>query len=281
MKIQITLTVSEAKVLIAKAVVARDDVKQALTKGRVLLKGGTTVSAIAEEIIGTKLRIGGRVTPRGTMNTLKKYDQFHCIVIENGESEGIDKNIDEVVGTFGRDDVIITSGNALDIHGEAAMMAAAPLGHRAGMAVSGFMSQGSKVIIAIGLEKLIPGTIREAIQSSGRVTIDRSFGSAVGLIPLIGEVVTEIDAITGLAEVKATVISAGGIRGAEGATTLVVEGSDTEVEKIYDIVAGIKGAVESGTPESLVECERGCPQCKRHLACVYKLGLIENQKREN
>jgi hypothetical protein len=272
MKLQITLTVPEAKRVIAKSIVHRDDVKHAFRNGKILLKGGTTISAISEELVGQKLRIGGRISPRGTMNALKKHNQHHSVLIENGSFTGIDNTIGKVTGSLGKEDVIIVSANAFDVHGNAAIMAAAPLGHNAGKAMAGFSSQGSKVIIAVGLEKLIPGTIQDAIQSSGRVTINKSMGAAVGLIPLVGEIVTEKEALEGLADVLVTVISAGGIYGAEGSTTLVIEGIDSEAERILDIVMGIKGTETSGTPESLVECEGGCPQCARHLACIYKNG---------
>ncbi len=263
----------EAKRIIAKAISMREDVKNSLKNGKVLLKGGTTVSAISEELVGQKLRIGGRISPRGTMNTLKKYDQSHSLLLENGTFRGIDKDILSVTGELGRNDIIIVSANALDTDGNTAMMAAAPLGHNAGQAISGFSSQGAKVIVAVGLEKLIPGTIRDAVQACGRTSIDKSMGAAIGLIPVIGEVITEKESLEQLGNVRVTVIGAGGIHGAEGSTTMVIEGSEPEVENILKIVLAIKGSDTSGTPESLVECEGGSPQCARHLACIYRRGM--------
>jgi hypothetical protein len=272
LKAQITLTVSEAKRIIAKSISTRKDIKTALQRGKILLKGGTTVSAVSEELVGQKLRIGGRISPRGTMNTLKKYEQHHTILLENGTFTGIDSTILKVTAQLGKDDVIVIGANALDIHGNAAMMAAAPLGHNAGQAISGFSSQGTKVIIAVGLEKLIPGTIQEATQACGRISIDKSMGAAIGLIPVVGEVVTEKEALETLAHVKATVVGAGGIQGAEGSTTIVIDGPESEVEKALKTVLEIKGSEISGTPESLIECEGDTPQCARHLACIYKQG---------
>ncbi len=276
MMIQITLTVPEAKRLIAKAIVRRIDVKKAMKSARVLLKGGTTISAVAEELIGIKLRIGGRVSPQGTMNALKRQDHPHCVLIDGDEITEIDKSITKVTGKLGADDLIIVSANAIDIHGNAAMMAAAPLGHYPGKALAGFSSQGSKVIVAVGLEKLIPGTIRDAILSSGRMRVDKSMGAAIGLIQLTGEIFTEKEAIESLADVKATVIGAGGIQGAEGSTTFVIEGDETEIDTVFDVVRDIKGASTSGTEESMEECEGGCPQCARHRACIYKPEHMKN-----
>lgn len=275
MKVQVTLTVSEGKSIIARGIAARPDVKDALEQGKLLLKGGTTVSAIAEEILGKSLRIGGRVTPKGTKNARKKYDQSHCVLVENGVVRDADKDIEDITANMGRDDMIVTSANAFDSDGYAAMMAAAPLGYYPGRAMGGFSSQGCKVIIAVGLEKMIPGTIRQAILASGRESIDMSLGSAVGLIPLVGEIFTELEAISTLAEVSPTVIGSGGILGAEGATTLVISGRESQVKTIMDTIISVKGSKVSGTSESLDECVRGCRQCRNHLACMYKLGLLD------
>lgn len=275
MKIQVTLTVAEAKRIIAKGIAARTDVKYALKEGQILLKGGTTVSAVAQELVGKDLRIGGRITTKGTKNALKKYDQPHCILITKGSPEDADKEIEDITANLSKDDIIITSANAFDSEGYAAMMAAAPLGYHPGRAMGGFSSQGCKVIIPVGFEKMIPGSIREAILASGRESVDLAMGSAVGLIPLVGELFTEVDAIYTLGNVGCTVIAMGGIMGAEGATTMVLDGPEKELRAILDLIVTIKGTETSGTPESLEECVRGCPQCRNHLACMYKLGLLD------
>lgn len=276
MLIQITLTVPEGKRIIAKAISRRADVKEALENARVLLKGGTTISAVAEELIGMKLRIGGRISPQGTMNALKRHDHPHCVLVDGDDITDVDKSIPKVTGRLDANDIIIVSANAIDGDGNAAMMAAAPLGHYPGKAMAGFSSQGSKVIIAAGLEKLIPGTIREAILASGRMRVERSMGAAIGLIPLVGEIVTEKEAIESLGSVEATVIGAGGIHGAEGSTTIVIEGDESEVEKVFEMIMKVKGTSTSGTDESMRECEGGCPQCARHRACIYKPEHMKN-----
>jgi len=109
------------------------------------------------------------------------------------------------------------------------------------------------VIIPIGLEKLIPGTVRDASITAGRKDADVSYGMAVGLIPLYGRVITEKDALEILANIKCTVIGKGGIMGAEGSTIMVVEGLDKEVEKILKAVKEARGANISGQKESLEE----------------------------
>ncbi len=76
MNIQFCLTVAEGKRLIAEGIIRLPEIIKALDSGKVLLKGGTTVSAIAERLIGKKLRISGRISPFGTKKLaeqLKKH----------------------------------------------------------------------------------------------------------------------------------------------------------------------------------------------------------------
>ena len=270
MKAQIVLTVNESKKIIAKAICSLPEVKNALARKKILLKGGTTVSAIAEELVGIPLRICGRISKRGTVSSqiiLVKHP--HSILVEKGKTKNIDDNIVEVVKNLGRGDIIIISGNALDSQKNVGIMAGSVSGGNAGMAVSGMFSEGAEVIIPIGLEKLIPGTIRDASIIAGRKDVDVSYGMAVGLIPLYGKVVTEKDAVETLAKLNCTVIGKGGILGAEGSTVMVVEGLDKEVKKILKVIKEVKGADISGQRESLEECKKGSPSCRSHSACIY------------
>ena len=66
------------------------------------------------------------------------------------------------------------------------------------------------------------------------------------------------------------VIGMGGIFGAEGSTTMVIEGRREEVEKAFEIASAIKGMGVSGEKESLPECEPENERCKLHRACIYK-----------
>lgn len=276
MKAQITLTVPEGKEIIAEAILVLPEVKKALKKGHVLLKGGTTISALSEKLVGKSLWICGRITPKGTKEGIapagssKVTSATHCLLFTNGKAEDVDSVIiTEKALRLKKDDVFIISPNAFDAYGWAAMMAGFPFGGPVGGAVTGLGAQGVITIIAAGQEKFIPGTIMEAVKAAGKTAIDISFGLPVGLIPFTGKIISEKEAIEILSEVKATIIGKGGILGAEGSVTLVVEGNRDEVEKIVEIVKSIKGASTKGTVESLSEC-KGYPECKsRHPVCIY------------
>lgn len=271
MEIQISLTVSESKRLIAKGVVALGEVKDALEKGKIILKGGTTVSAICEEMAGMPLRISGRITQRGTVAAKdSSRTHAHSVLIEKGVVKNIDDTIVEVSQELGRRDVVIISGNAMDVHKNVAMMAGAPGGGNPGCAISAMLAQGARLIIPIGLEKLIPGSTQEAIKVAGRDK-DLSYGMAVGLIPLIGRVVTEQDAVEIVADVRCTVIGRGGINGAEGSTVMDVDGEEEEVTKLLEIIEGIKGAGASGEEVSMKECDGKGILCREHDSCIYRL----------
>jgi hypothetical protein len=272
MEVQISLTVNESKRLIAKAVVSLPEVQEALKNGKIILKGGTTVSAICEEMVGMPLRISGRITPRGTVTARDaSKEHAHSLLLEKGAVENIDDTIAEVAQGLGREDVVIMSGNAIDVHGNVAMMAGSPGGGNPGTSIPGILAQGARFIIPIGLEKLIPGSIQDAVKAAGR-EMDLSYGMAVGLIPLMGRVVTEKDAAEILSRVRCTVIGRGGINGAEGSTVMALEGEQGDVKKVLKIVDDIRGTGISGEERSMEECDGKSIRCKDHRSCIYREG---------
>lgn len=269
MKAQLTLTVSEGKKLIAIAVTQMPEIKHALKHGKIFLKGGTTVSGIAEILVGMPLRISGRITALGTKSARTTVDAPHCILIERGKPRGIDNNLENEVLRMGPGDVAVCGANLIDRYGHAALMAGSPLGGNPGRVISALAAEGITSIIPAGLEKFTPGSIAEATLAASRLGTDWSMGMAAGLIPVPGQIVTELTAIALLAKVKATIIGRGGIIGAEGATTFVVEGEKLQVQKLCRLVMKLKRAHTSAADGSLEECQRGCPNCERHLGCVY------------
>ena len=66
-KVQVTLTGNEGKRLIAKAAVRMPEIQERLEKNKILLCGGTTVSALSEELGFGPLRISGRIDASGKM----------------------------------------------------------------------------------------------------------------------------------------------------------------------------------------------------------------------
>lgn len=276
-RIQVTLTVAEGKRLIAKSIAALPEVQRALNGRKILLKGGTTVSAVSEELIGQSLKISGRISPSGTRSCGDSTLKGHVGLIFNGQFEIVEDTLKEVVPTLGHDDVVVIGANILDNDGNAAMCVGGALGGPPGEVLAGIQGSGARIMIAVGLEKLIPGRVHEAVMAAGRNTTDQAQGMAVGLVPLVGKVITEIDALANLADVTCTVIAKGGIDGAEGAATMVVAGESAAVAKAAEIVNQIKGSKVSGMAESLIECQPGGPGCRNHKGCLYKAGKQQFQ----
>lgn len=272
MTVQFTLTVAEGKRLIARAVARQPKVVRALKSHRILLKGGTTVAAVAAEL-GAPVSLGvcGRISPTGTRGP-RHGGSPYFLLYDEGCWRGVDDCFVQVVRSFRPWDVVITGANVLDAGGRAAFMAGSLFGGEPGALWSGVAPEGIDVIVAVGLEKLIPGSVEADIGSCGRRRIDLAMGIAVGLLRITGEVVTEIEACRILFGVEATVIGKGGIRGAQGSTTRVAHGPAQRVLELFETVRSIKGATEAGDPTSLEECEPGSPGCQEELACVYRAG---------
>ena len=288
-KVQVSVTPSEAKRLIAKAVSAMPAVRAAMEKGKILLKGGTTVSAVSEELVGLKIGISGRITKQGAKRSGAGIAPFHRLLIDRGEARHLDTDaaVEEVVVGMGKEDVLITGANALDMNRRAALMVGRALSGPAAILPT-IAARGIKTIVAVGWEKLIPCPLEEAVAAAGNQAIDMAMGMAVGLIPLNGVVVTETDAVRRLTGAEATVIGAGGVMGAEGSTTFVIEGEAAGVKKAWELVRGVKGAAVSGIPETLEECEPRGPFCNgldkvgntetpAHRGCAYFMRGLEKK----
>ena len=287
-KVQVSVIPNEAKRLIAKAVAQMAVVKAAMKSGIILLKGGTTVSAVAEELVGIKMSISGRITPNGAKAANAETARFHRLLIKNGTPINLNtySEIEEVAVQMEKSDILITGANAIDFERKTAIMVGHQTGGSAGM-LPKIIARGVHTIIPVGWEKLIPCSINTALSAAGIQAIDFAMGMAVGLIPINGLVVTETDAVGMLTGVHTTVIGAGGILGGEGSTTFVMEGDSTELKEAWELVSGVKGTEVSGIAETLVECYPGSPLCNakieigsrkvaNHRGCAYfRPGIIK------
>jgi hypothetical protein len=158
----------------------------------------------------------------------------------------------------------------IDVYGNAAMLAGSPAGNACGRAVSAMTGEGFHVIVAAGLEKLIPGTVRDSILQVRRKGIAHSQGMACGLFPVFGQIITELEAVRLLADVEVCLIGRGGIDGAEGGCVFQVRGMPEELEKLETVLGFCRNQVVGGDSGSLTECRYPCGNCGRHLSCRYK-----------
>lgn len=279
-KIQVTLTIEESKELIAENILFHPSFKKSLKSGSIVFKGGTTVSRICEKSTGLPLRICGRITERGTVTSDIETDDPHTLLLKGGVSRNIDGNLLDELSALDSKDLIVCSANAIDVYGNAVLMAGSEGGGSIGQSISRWYTEGVKVLIPVGLEKLVPGNLNESIRFASRKDVDFSNGMSVGLLPLHGEIFTEVDAFRQLGVVDVKVIGSGGIGNANGSKTFQISGEDVEVDRILRVLKELKNQTikVSGETVSLMECAYPSKRCKFHIGCSYKSGELKEVK---
>jgi hypothetical protein len=245
---QFMLTPAAGKRLIGKAVAVHPAIKAALKNGTIVIVGGTTNGYIAEEILGSigqmsnfsrKRFFRGITLPPNYKTTeqgrLPDESGFKGdVVIKNGILQQ-NKTIEEVADSLNENDVILKGANALDItRKEAAILVGNPTGGTIFYALRAAVGRRVRLIIPVGLEKRIPGNLYEL---AAKINAPGSKG--LRLVPALGEVFTEIEAISLLAGVCAEPIAAGGVSGAEGSVWLAISGNPEAEQKAEEILKSV------------------------------------------
>lgn len=258
---QIILTPWESKRLIAKAVINLPEVQNALKKGIICIARGTTTAFILEEILGTfekERYVMGCIEPE-RLCLVQKKNQLPEMSLIKGKIKEIPSA--DMVNEMTAHDVFIKSANAVDPHFEAGILLGSSAGGTIGRAIGAVYAKGINFIIPVGLEKLIPFSVREALTYTGLTRVDSSMGMPVGLFPVFGKVVTEIQALQQCG-VTAFPIAAGGVNGAEGATVLAVQGKEEDIQKALTLIKSVKGEKPSKIPSGdCTICDHAtCPE---------------------
>lgn len=244
MKAIFTLTSAESKRLVAQGVVQLPEVQAALQDGYIYLAGGTTNAFIAEELTGVRIISKGDYTAgvitKGVHCVTDANLRMKPLVLKAGQP--VDMSLPEVLEVFTGQDVFIKGGNALDPEGNVGVLVGESWGGTIGRALGRLIALGAKLILPIGLEKMIPSVITAA-DFAGIDQVNYSLGMKVGLIPICyGSVITELDALVLLTEIDQVIhLSSGGIDGSEGAVTLGLTGTETEIQKVAKLIKKIKG----------------------------------------
>ncbi len=259
---QVTLTPTESKKLIAKAVVQTDEVKKAAKKGAIVIHPCSTNFFVFEELTGhkppTEVWSCGITVPKGECTEIGTVladlqtrgashdprEYLYQWIIRQGEySWG--RKLGEIMDEMTPDSVYIKGANAIDTEGTVAVLVASPsepVGGNIAVVMDASRERGFPVIFAVGLEKLIPGRIKEIYREARQKEYSYTMGIRCALLPLEGIVITEVNAIRILSGATAIPIAAGGIGGAEGALVLVIKGEDNQVRKAIEYVEQSKGA---------------------------------------
>ncbi len=264
MKAQVTLAVTESKRLIGKAVKEHPWVREALEKGIIAIGSGSTNAYVVEELLGEAIEKGGYIAgfvdDRGTC-IVPRDKRVKNVVLEKGEV--ISETLEDAAKRMGKGDVFIKGANALDFDGIAGVMMASLTGGTIGDVLGILKARGVRVILPVGLEKLVPNSIAEASNIAGIYEMDHSDGVPVGIMPVSGEVITEIEAFYILAGAKAVNIGAGGVGGGVGSRTFVLEAAGDNISRALGLLREIRGE-KSITPVRGDCAACAYPHCPRH-----------------
>ena len=250
----VVLNPSESRRLLAKATAALPEVQHALKHGTIIIARGITNAYVTEELLGIRIEPKAGLTFGMVCRGITTANSgppacTHHVIREGKVVEGADSNVE--ILSFGPDDVFIKGANAIDPEGNAGILTSSLKGGTIGMAWPVLTPRGSHLIMPVGFEKLIPSVL-EAARHSGVYHFKYSMGMPVRLTPVVlGQVLTEIQALAVLAGVKAIHLSSGGVGGSEGAVVLAVEGEEPAVAKAFDLVKAIKGEPPVTLPDTL------------------------------
>jgi len=237
MKACVVLKPTASKRLIAKGVAALPVIQQALSSGTVVITLGTTNAFVAEELLEGSIDRGvfaaGFIDGRWDLNA--RIDEAKEIVLREGKPTEV--STQELIDSLGTGDVVIKGGNALDPWGTVGVLLGASNGGTVGRYLPPALARGVEIVIPIGLEKTIHSSVIDLAGELGSGRIDLCMGTPSGLHPLVGRVVTEIDALETLFAVEVMQVAAGGVGHGAGSVSLLIKGEDKAVQAAFELVS--------------------------------------------
>ena len=245
---QFLITPSMGKRLIAKTIANHPAVRKALKNGTIVIIAGTTNGYVAEEIIktyniagdfsrkhffrGITMPPNAPVTNEGRLADESKFPGD--VIINRGVLQS-GKTIADVVDDLKEGDVVLKGANALDLtHKRAAILIGHPKAGTIGLALPAIVGRRVKLIIPVGLEKRINADLDELA-----TRINEPGTAGYRLLPVQGEVFTEIEALTALTAANVELIAAGGVCGAEGSVWITVTGEEEQEEFAAQVIASV------------------------------------------
>ena len=276
-KALVALTSEESKRLIAKAISKMEVVEKAKREGIIGFTICSSAGFVAEEVLGESLDLSkyycGFVHENGMCAV--HADKIQELILMKREPVWLDwpsENISQYLEEMGPDDVIIKSGNVLGVDGKAASLMACPDGGEFGKCLPYIYASGIELIVPMTINKSLHVDIDTLSRMVGvkRIQAKWAYGLTVGLMPLPGEVVTEIDALKQLTDVDALPLSTGGFGSGEGVVSIIVEGSEAKVKRVWELISQIKGEPK---------LTNVFPECKTCISLREGKGLQCNTRR--
>lgn len=237
---QFCVTTSMGKRLIGKAMVSHPDIKAALKKGTLAIIAGTTNGYVAEEVLKSLdqandfsregFRRGITMAPGAKAG---KSEFPGDVIITDGEWQK-GKIIFDVEDDLKVGDVVLKGANAFDANGNPAVQIGNPKGGTLFAALSAAIGRRVRLIMPVGLEKRV---LEDVFTLARRCNAPDAEGPR--LLPVPGDIFTELDAIKLLTGADSCLIAAGGVYGAEGSSWLGVSGTEDQVQAASELIKSV------------------------------------------
>lgn len=245
---QFLITPQSGKRLIARTLANHPAINKALKNGTLVIIAGTTNGYVAEEILkrhkiaknfsrqhffrGITIPPAKTVTAEGRLSDESKFPG-DVVIIKGVWEKG--KTIAEIIDDLKEGDVILKGANALDLNRkQAAILIGHPKAGTIGLALPAVVGRRVKLIIPVGLEKRVNGDLNRIAEKLNAPGTD-----GYRLLPVSGEVFTELEAMKALTGAEVELIAAGGVCGAEGSCWIAVKGSEEQEEFAEQIIASV------------------------------------------
>lgn len=235
----------EGRRIIGKAVAALPVVQNAYKNTEMIIAHGSTNVFVAEEIMGSvpnkEFYLSGQVINNVLCQT-QPEEKPPIIRLVKGKLMPPSGMMDEMLRNFDDKCVFIKGGNAVDPDFNAGVFCAHPGCGTIGFAMGIMMARGAKLIIPLGLEKLVP-SVTESARHMGQDTFYYHSGQRVGMMPVTNAIViTEVQAFKILFDIDdVTHVGGGGAMGSEGSVVLVAEAEKEKIDAAVELYESIKG----------------------------------------
>jgi hypothetical protein len=145
------------------------------------------------------------------------------------------KNIFDIADDLRDGDVILKGANAIDIiQKRAAILIGDPKAGTIGVSLQAMAGRRVRLILPVGLEKRV-------YENLDKLAAKMNAPGAKGprLLPIPGEIFTEIDAIALLTGASTDLVAAGGVCGAEGSVWLAVSGKPAQEKAAEALIKSV------------------------------------------
>lgn len=245
---QFIITPSAGKRLIAKTIANHPAIRKALRNGIIVIIAGTTNGYVAEEILkthkiaddfsrknffrGLTMPPSRKVTVEGRLENETKFPGD--VVIVNGVWEK-SKSLTDVIDFLKEGDIILKGANALDLNKrQAAILIGHPKAGTIGLILPIVVGRRVRLILPVGLEKRVSGDLNAIAEKT-----NMPGAGGYRLLPVPGEVFTELDAIKALTATEVELVAAGGVCGAEGGCWISVTGEPEQEAFAEQVISAV------------------------------------------